>query len=132
MFQINCRGSCVPSSNGVVSCRWIILKDGEVFSSGQKTVGSGDGMTSNAAEYYGLIESVSSLKRLGVIDGELKLITSSQIVQEAVSERFLLGEKCDKHKKFPHLKELLELVIYQLRNYNWEIVWVEKGKNIID
>ena len=132
MIQIFFDGACEPNPNGTASYGWVIKIDGKTHASDNKILGTGEGMTNNVAEYNGLINALEALACIKTKDETINIFGDSNIVCNAVSKTIkgTVGKKkYIAHKKFPHLRKLLDKVIVLLNGYNFEIQWIPREEN---
>ena len=131
MIQIYFDGACEPNPNGTASYGWIIKINGKVHASDNKILGTGEGMTNNVAEYGGLINALEALHSINIKGEKVYISGDSSIVCNAVSKT-INGSKNKKwvaHKKFPHLRKLLDKVVALLNGYEFEIKWIPREEN---
>jgi len=138
MYKIYFDGGCIPTNPGGVATYGYIVKlegnDGvknyttdEVKGCG--IVGKGKGMTSNVAEYTGLIEAIRTLNTIDS-SAPVEIYGDSKMVINMASK--VWGWKkgvYNPHPEYPHLKELLDMVFEVLGNRYAVFQWIPREQN---
>lgn len=89
--------------------------------------GEGEKMTSNVAEYTGLLEALKCLEKLQIPKDEPLLIQGdSMLVMKMVSRQWGGAEP---HVNAKHLRVLLFHVLAWLDGWNWRIKWIPRANN---
>ncbi len=132
MIELYFDGACEPvNPGGTASYGWLLKKDGKTIHNGSGVVGTGDGMTNNIAEYYGLIEGIKAYKKYSLKEA-LIIKGDSSLVINMVKKAWGWNKKktvWKPHNKMPHLRPLLEQVHQLLKNVPHEIEWIAREQN---
>lgn len=132
MIELYFDGACEPiNPGGTASYGWLLKKNGKTIDSGSGIVGTGEGMTNNVAEYYGLIEGVKAysaknFKEKLVIKGDSNLVINMVKKDWGWNKKKTVWKP---HDKMPHLKDLLDQVHQLLEKIEFEAHWVPRELN---
>lgn len=132
MLKIYFDGACEPiNPGGTASYGYIIKKGNKIIKDGSGIVGTGKGMTNNVGEYYGLIEGIKSFLSLKIKE-KIIIYGDSNLVCSYVSKEWGWSKKktvWNPHKKFPHLRKLLDEALKLLENIDYKVKWIPREKN---
>lgn len=126
-------GSCEPvNPGGTAAWGYVVYENGTEVHSDYGIIGSGPGMTNNVAEYKGLIESLKWVND-NYPSNQLEIKGDSKLVIFMVAKKWgWLGKKKKiylPHKKFPHLKALLDESLELLKYKKYSLSWVPREMN---
>jgi len=130
MIEIYFDGACEPiNPGGTASYGWLIKKDRKIIAKDAKILGAGKGMTNNIAEYAGLIAAIKTIPNLKIKD-KIRICGDSDLVCNMISKKWgWKKKKWSPHKRFPHLKVLLDEALNLLENYDYEVKWLSREQN---
>lgn len=83
MIEIWIDGLCepvMPASARTACLGFVIKQDGKTLSEGSEVIGTGESMTNNVAEYTALIRALERIRRLGLDNEKIVLMSDSQLV----------------------------------------------------
>ncbi len=89
-------------------------------------------MTNNIAEYLGLLKGIQRVKKEIKEPFELMIYGDSRLVVETVGKRWGWSKAkihWNPHKQAPYLKAMLEKVLKELEELNYQTVWIRRDKN---
>ena len=107
MINIFFDGSCMPKNpGGVATYGYVLIKDGKIEKEGRGTIGVGDGMTNNVAEYSGLLEALKFATTKYPDEKDIAIHGDSQLVIRQMKGEYKV--KSETAKKYaPQIKKLL-------------------------
>ena len=88
MITVEFDGGCWPNPGGVATCGVYITDGDKALMRQGFSVGSGDDMSNNVAEYAGLIHGLQFLKKRGFTDREIIVRGDSKLVINQMSGRY--------------------------------------------
>ncbi len=132
MIELYFDGACEPiNPGGTAAYGWLLKQDGKIIQSGSGIVGSGNGMTNNVAEYYGLIEGIKAFLKLKKSE-KLMVKGDSNLVINMVKKQWGWNKKktvWKPHDKMPHLKDLLTQAHQLLEKVDFAAQWIPREEN---
>lgn len=132
MIELYFDGACEPiNPGGTASYGWLLKQDGKILQSGSGIVGTGEGMTNNVAEYYGLIEGAKAFLKLKsseklIIRGDSSLVINMLGKQWGWNKKKTVWKP---HDKMPHLKDLLIQAHQLLDKIDYQADWIPREQN---
>ena len=122
MIEIWIDGSCEPINPGGTGCiGYIIKNNGATIAVGSQTVGKGEGMTNNVAEYYALIYALKEIRRLKLENEDVLVRSDSQLLVNQMNRKWKV-----------HATHILRLV-HEARNLaplsRFRIEWISREEN---
>ena len=120
-------GSCEPVNPGGTA-KWgvAIIENETIIKTLSGTIGKGEGMTNNVAEYHGLIAALEYLKEHH-IDDYIEVFGDSNMVINMTTGAW--GKK-NPHKKMPHLIPLVTKTRELFVSFeNLTIEWIPREQN---
>jgi ribonuclease HI len=121
-------GSCEPvNPGGTARYGWAIVDDDEIIHYGKGTIGTGEGMTNNVAEYEALNQLLFFIKQ-NQIAVDLIVGDSQLIVNMATG---IWGKKRQPHKNSPHLIPVYLSVRKLVDELRIPIQWIPREENVL-
>ncbi len=124
LIEVDFDGACWPNPNGAASCGCYI-RDGDKTLLREGTfIGSGDGMSSNLAEYRGLIRALEFLRQVGCLDRQIVIRSDSKLVIQQ-----MLGKWKIKGGLYAEVARWAQEIATEFENLTFE--WVRREENEI-